>query len=463
MIIYRHILKAHLLPFLFSLTTLMFIFLLQFLMKFVDELIGKGLSWLVIFELIALNLAWMVVLAIPMAVLISVLMAFGGLSSQNEITAMKASGISLYRMMFPVMIAGVLITYFTIEFNDKILPEANHKLKTLMIDIRKKKPTLTLNPGMFSHEISGHSILVQKTFEHSNDLEGITIYDYTDPQQMVIVTADKGKISFTSDFRKLIMDLEDGEIHQIDSEEKNQYRKIKYEKHRILMDTEGFSLERSAEGTFQRGDRELNVKAMKTIVDSLENEKNKLSAVINELSTKYIENNFELTDNKKGIAAETDSRSITEKISSTLNEVRYQSASIENNLSMIRYNDEKINEYLVEIHKKYSIPFACIVFVLIGSPLGIMSRRGGFGISATLSLGFFLLYWACLIGGEKLADRDIITPFIGMWSANIILGIMGVYLMIRIGRETTTIKWTFFRKFIPKFLRAGEIQDEEVK
>ncbi|MCX6136959.1 MAG: LptF/LptG family permease [Ignavibacteriales bacterium] len=195
MIIDRHILKAHIAPFFGSFCIVMFLFLLQFVMKFMDQLAGKGLSGAVIIELVILNLAWMVVLAVPMAVLVATLMAFGNLSSSSEITAMKAGGISLYRMMAPVVLISMLVTYSMIEFNNKVLPEANHRLKTLLMDIRRKKPTLTLIPGQFSQDMPGYSILVRKTFEESNNLEGVTIYDYSDPSKSVVITPQQTRSS----------------------------------------------------------------------------------------------------------------------------------------------------------------------------------------------------------------------------------------------------------------------------
>lgn len=123
--------------------------------------------------------------------------------------------------------------------------------------------------------------------------------------------------------------------------------------------------------------------------------------------------------------------------------------------------ERQTNQYLVEIHKKYSIPFACLVFVLVGAPLGIMSRRGGFGIAATLSLGFFVLYWAFLIGGEKLADRTILSPFLGMWAANILIGLLGVYLTVRVGRETLLINWGALRRFVPRRWREETMDSPE--
>ncbi len=150
----------------------MFLFLLQFIMKFIDQLVGKGLTAWVILELIALNLSWMLVLAVPMSVLVATLMAFGDLSSRNEITAMKAGGVSLYRMLTPVLIAGLLVALLLVYFNNYVLPESNYRLKTLMVDIRRKKPTLSLVNGVFSQDIPGYSILVRKSFPKTNELEG---------------------------------------------------------------------------------------------------------------------------------------------------------------------------------------------------------------------------------------------------------------------------------------------------
>jgi lipopolysaccharide export system permease protein len=253
--LYSHILKTHIGPFFFAFSTLMFIFLLQFLMKAVNQLVGKGLSAWVIGELIILSLSSMVVLAVPMAVLVSTLMAFGKLASQNEITAMKAGGMSLYKMIAPIVIASLVLTYALVEFDNNILPQANHAFKVLMIDIRRTKPTLTIVSGMFAQDIPGYSILARKTFEQSNDLDGVTIYDYTDPANNVVVTAEKGKVSFTPDYRKLIMDLSDGEIHQLATDDKKAYRRMRFIRHRIVMNAEGFDFERSSLSSFDRSDR----------------------------------------------------------------------------------------------------------------------------------------------------------------------------------------------------------------
>jgi lipopolysaccharide export system permease protein len=454
-ILSRHILQRHLTPFLFSVLVLVFVFLLQFIMQKMDQLVGKGLSAGVIAELIALNIAWMLILAVPMAVLVATLMAFGNLSSANEITAMRASGMSLYRMVAPVFLVSLVLCYGMVLFNNRVLPDANHRAKILMTDIFRKKPTFALQPGMFSDpkDIQGYSILVRKTFQSENrlnDLEGVTIFDNTSSAVLTTVTADHGTVSFSEDLTKLIMDLYDGEIHELSTTDFNRYRKIRFAKHRIAMNAEGFDFQRSQESAFSRGDRELSAQAMNVFVDSLQTLLDSSNAQIAHLIEKDVTSIFNPVKPQTTLRNPMDLRAAADAHVSTANMV------LDGEFSRATYYARRIHEYSVEIYKKYAIPFACVVFVLIGAPLGIMARRGTFGVAASLSLGFFLLYWACLIGGEKLADRGFIDPWFGMWSANIIIGLMGLYLTFRTARENPTIDWSFLRKLTPKNWRVEE-------
>ena len=449
LIVWRHILRTHVVPFLSSLAILMAMFLLQFIMKFMDQLVGKGLSAGVIIEVIVFNLAWMVVLAVPMSVLVATLMAFGSLSSTNEITALRASGMSLYKMIAPVFVASFLLSYLLLRFNNDILPDANHKAASLGNDIRRKKPTLAIIPGLFSQDITGYTILVRKTFETSNELEGVTIFDNTRPDFTTTITAQRGVVSFSPDYRKLIMDLSDGEIHEVGVPGYQQYRKIRFERHRIAMNAEGFDFQRSQESAFSRGDRELSADDMIQRVDSLRKKRSEHE----ERALARLQGDVEkLLSGPTTAAAQV--RFPRMGMQNALMRVTMLLNSVESEFYNIKELRRKEREYLVEIHKKYAIPVACMVFVLIGAPLGIMARKGTFGMAASLSLGFFLLYWACLIGGEKLADRGYFEPWIGMWAANVFLGLLGAYLTIRTARENLTIDWTYLQRFIPRRLRT---------
>ncbi len=391
----------------------------------------------------------MVTLAVPMAMLVSSLMAFGTMSASNEITIMKASGISLMRLMVPVILFSLVMFYLMIRFNNDVLPEANHQARVLLYDISKTKPTFILEPGKFSNDLQGVQILVKKTFPNSNNIEGVYIYDYSNSNNKNLLTAKSGDISFSSDFKKVIMNLNDGEIHQLNVKDYGRdYRKIKFEKHRLTFDAVGFGFQNSNENTFTRGDRELSAYAMNLVVDSLRKTENSLEEKFIKNLTKDIKQlqSIKFIDTvfikKDSVPAQRISRADTGIIGraavssyDSLNNlirllVNKKNEIINTNIVSVQLN-KQIDSYEVEIFKKYSIPFACVIFVLVGAPLGYRVRRGGFGIAAGLSLLFFLLYWACLIGGEKLADRALVSPFVGMWIANIIIGCFGLYLMFK--------------------------------
>ena len=444
-ILWRHILRTHVAPFFFSVVVLVFIFLLQALIKFLDQLAGKGLSVFVIAEWFVLSLSYIIVLAIPMGVLVATLMAFGNLAATNEITAIRATGVSLYKMMLPPLLASIVLCVFLIQFNNEVLPDSNHRLKVLTQDIYRKKPTLTIVPGLFSQDIPGYSILVRKTFEHSNDLEGITIFDNTQNTVNTTITAERGTISFSPDYRKLIMDLANGEIHEVSAIDFKEYRKIRFIKHRIAMDAQGYEFQRSQESSVGRSDREMSAADMRAAVDSLGKERTNSQTRIVQLIQLDVNTIFSPVKRPP------------QPYQTTLDPITtagFRLSSMRTTISIEQARTEMFEtqerEYEVEIHKKYAIPVACIVFVFVGAPLGIIARRGTFGVSASVSLGFFLFYWACLLQGEQLANRGFLTPWFGMWIANIVIGIIGLYLTYRIARENLVFDWTLLTRFLPK-------------
>ncbi len=449
MIIVRYILKNHLIPFLFATFTLIAVFLLQYLVKMADSIVGKGLSGWVIIELITYSLAWMIVLVIPMAVLVATLMAFGGMSQNNEVAILKATGVSLYRMMIPPLIGSAFIALLLIYFNNNIYPNANHSARLLLEDISRKRPTLSLVPGVFSQEIPEYSILAREIDQNKNQLKNITIYDYSNSPKLNIVTALDGKIYFSGSQKKLIMDLNSGEIHETNINDETEYRRLRFTRHKIALPADQFTFEQTAPGG-QRGDRELGANALLKIADSIEVVKGKYSDVLN-TKIKEIFRNY---DQKTGIPYQ--NKNISQNIFLRVQQrIKSDENSFLSTVNSINYSNKEIDRYWVEVHKKYSLPFACIIFVLIGAPLGTMTRKGGFGMASGISLVFFLIYWSFLIGGEKLADRGLLSPFFGIWSANILLGILGIILMIKSAREKVTLSFDFFSKLVPKKLRSS--------
>ena len=443
MLIYRYILKAHFAPFIISFFIIIFVFTFQFIYKYIDNLVGKGLDWWIITQLISLNLAWMVTLAGPMAVLVATLMSFGTLSSTNEVIVMQSSGLSRLRLMMPPLIASVILCYGLVLFNNRVLPEANHRTKVLMNDIQRMRPTFVIEPGRFTDDISGYNILVRKTFTTSNRLEGVFIIDNSNPLVSNTLTADSGSIRFSSDYSKIVLDLFAGEIHQLSRKDVyNDYRKIKFTKHIVTIDAQGFGFNSSDENAMSRGDRELSADSMKNVVAKMQSDFD--TGIVRSITQMRV-----LASDFRNIKFDTLNldtmarRQNLQFITTLFNRYAGFKNQFLNQTQSVDANRKQIDMYQVEIYKKYSIPFSCIVFVLIGAPLGIITRRGSFGVAAGMSLGFFLLYWACLIGGEKLADREMLSPFMSMWIANIILGAAGLYLTFRDSIN--------FGRFLPKF------------
>ncbi|MFZ1080888.1 MAG: LptF/LptG family permease [Candidatus Kryptoniota bacterium] len=452
--------KRHLGPFIFSMVVITFIFLLQFLMQSMDQIVGKGLTLFVIFELIVFNLAWIVVLAVPMSVLVAVLMAFGGLSSNNEVTAIKGSGVGLIKMMLPVFIASIFVFYLLELFDNHVLPDANHRAKTLMIDINRKKPTFTIDPGEFSQEIENHAILVRKTVPNSTDLYGVTIFDFSNPQKFVTITAEKGKVGFSPDLKKIVMLLYDGEVDQYDYSQVGVYQKVRFQHQQIILSAEGFAFDESSQSAFGRGNRELSADSMRVVLAGLQRDADIMRLQLNSYMRTDINKFISPPANRFVTSIPKDSSQVYLQAESAVN----SSASMIKSLSLSLDNmEEQIYSTEVEIQKKYSIPFAAIVFVFLGAPLGMMARRGNFGVSAGLSLLFFVIYWAFLVAGEKLSDREMLSPFLAMWLANIVLGGLGLVLTYRVSKETVVIDWNFFVRFLPKRWVSEETLNEIAK
>jgi lipopolysaccharide export system permease protein len=429
-----YILKALLGPFTMSLVVIMFVFVLQFLMRFIDRIVGRGLGLWTIIELIALNLAWMVVLAVPMSVLVACVMAFGSLSASNEMTAMKASGVSFARMMFPVILFGIVIGYGDLVFNNDVLPDANHAAKDLMSDIQRKKPTFSIEPGQFSDDdaIPGYSILARKSLPSTSELEDLTIYNHSEPNKVTLMTAKRAKVSFTSDFRSIIMTMHDGEVHEYSSLEPATYRRGTFHEYVVHIPTNGFDFMRQGES--ERSDRELSAADLLKFVHARDTIRMRLTKSLTEHLISFAKDIASPNAPLPGLNALSGVPNDAKSQVRAQFQIKY--SQIQNDIGLVNNAQQDMDSYMVEVHKKYAIPVACIVFVLIGAPLGALAKRSGIGVGVGMSIGFFVMYWIFLIGGEKLADRGKITPFMGMWGGNILLIVLGIYLTWRVASES---------------------------
>lgn len=448
-----YILKEHVGPFLFSLATIVFVFILNLVFRDLGRLLGKGIPFHIILEFFLLNMAWMAALAIPMAVLVASLMAFGRLSQDNEITALKASGINLYRLIAPVFIASILLAFGMERFNNLVLPEFNHRLKQLYSDMMKKRPTASIEPNVFFDDIDGYALLVRKIDKEK--LEGIILNDNTDPEFSKTIIAEKGTLRFSEEEERMILALENGEIHEVENTDLENYRRGEFEKQIFSIPMENIKLERSE--SQHRGDREKSVAMMREDIAQNQRSINKKKRQIERRVALHFQKTmpaaywFREPDSTQASGVSTLSR--IRRIRDSRREIQSLVHQIHGERSSIKGYRRAINRSLVEIHKKYSIPVACMVFVLIGAPLGIVARHGGLATGGGLSMIFFLIYWAFLIGGEQLGDRGFVGPVVAMWAPNILVGGFGVFLVMRTVRETTFIPWEDWNRRISAIFR----------
>lgn len=440
-------------PMLAWLTMLMFLLVMQFLIRYLPDLVGKGLPFTVFVELISYNLAYMIVLAVPMSVLIASLMSFSKLVETNAYAVIKSSGVSFPQLVWPALVVGLMLTGTMLYFNNEILPEANFRARNLWQDIRVAKPGFDLTAGEFYDGIDQYRILVQEIPpDDPNELRDITIYDYTKGTRFrTEITARRGRIESVASGTAIDLILFKGEIHRRrppGSGSTDRYERITFDRHRLQISLEDLNFERSDPSRGRRTDRTMRTRVMVRMVDSLDmmvrseeqllresllsigtarNIRGPQATIVNDPARSVLRfGNPNLPIRERGLADTQNTYNIA------LQRVRSERTRIDNARRDIRYASERADRYRVEIHKKYSIALACLIFMLIGAPLGLMIRRGGLTTAAAFAMGIFMFYWITLVNGEKFADRGYLEPWIGMWAGNIVTGLVGLLLALYI-------------------------------
>ncbi len=431
-VLHKYLLKEMLLPFIFSLLIITFLLFVNFLIRAVDRFLGKGLDFLIIIEYLFLNLAWIIALSVPMAVLLTSLMTFGRMSEDNEIDALKSSGISYYSLMISPLFFGIFITFILILFNNYILPEMNFKARLLSGDIYKKRPMMNIEPGIFIDALPNYNIIIGG--KSKGLMSDVRIFSKVNEKSQVSIYAKTGNINTLSN--AFLLTLYNGEIHELENDQYSNYRRIIFKKHNIKIPADNILLNRR--DSSNRTDREMTIPMIKEKVASYNKRINVVKSRIEGIFYKttsdsllpktFDEGNY-ILDNIQ-IDLTQDSSLSKAQINRKKRTIRNFERQIKNEYSLLKSYMKGKNKYLVEIYKKYSIPFACILFVLIGVPIGILAKKGGFSISILLSFGFFLIYYLMLIGGEELADRNKVPALICMWSPNAIFLLFAIYFNI---------------------------------
>ena len=406
-----------------------------------DRFLGKGLDALTIFEYIYLNLAWIIALSVPMSLLISSVMTFGRMAQQNEITALKSAGVNLYNIIKPAILFGSLVGIGLCLFNNFILPEMNYNARLLARDIYKKKPELSIEPGYFVDMIPQYTMIVKEM--DGKDFKDVKIFSKNQKSEQTTIYANQGSLS--SDGNMITIDLMDGEIHEIDLSDYDYYRKIKFKTHQIMISMDELMLNRTTESN--RTDREMRIPQMideikrnkiliSQIYERIENVKKEIGITnLNANTLESIQEEIEKLKQKQIEISSSENELNDDSIISNLEDKQYilsltnNARQFKNEFTLIENYEKTNNKFKVEIHKKFTLALACVLFTMVGAPLGILVRNGGMTIASGLSIAFFLVYYILLIWGEQLADRNLLNPGLGSWLPNIILFISGMVIL----------------------------------
>lgn len=508
-ILHKYVLKEHFGPLMFAMTALTSLLLLQYIAKRFGELVGKGLPLEVIAEFLGLSIPLTVALSLPMAVLVSTLYAFSRLASENEITAMKASGVSLRNVLMPVLWAALGVTFFMVAFNDQVLPRANHKLRTLQSDIAQKKPTFGLREQVINEVSPGKLYLraghLEKT---SNVMREVTIYDLGDPIRRRTIYADSGNMGMSPDQADLQLTLYSGTVQDVPVATPSQLQRLYFDSEVIRVKGVGNEFRKTTNDNF-KGEREMSVCEMEHNASLARTSLTGAQAIFAAKTSLAKSRNVKL--GKEVLATRTSTpmtvglgnaycgllsqigagglgaqepppptRNAAPPAPSTGTVGAAQPfapesaaaqalagtaapdtalpipdevipAQVETARLQLMDARNSVNLYEVEIHKKFALAAACFVFVLLGAPIALRFPRGGVGLTIGVSLVVFALYYVGLIAGESLARRGIVPPFISMWGANIVFGALALIMLARMGRESGSSRDGDMRDLIDAF------------
>jgi len=448
------VLKSFSGPLLLTFFIVLFILILQFLFMYVDELIGKGLDIKIMAELLYHFSLTFVPMALPLAILLASLMSFGNMGEFNELTALKSSGIPLRRIMLPVIFVVGFISIISFFFSNNVQPYSYRKARTLLYDIRRKRPELNIQAGTFNNDIDGFSIKVTSKDPATNRMDKILIYDHRERRGNYSVTyADSGYMRITPDESGMILTLYNGysynEINEGDlpaNSRKYPFRRDIFRENTIVISLSGFDLERSREDLFKFNSATQNIARLNYFIDSL--------STLNELKKKdyftefsnahlYTQRNYVvpgINNNDTSSVREYkvfrpweifDTAAFETKknaIARAIEFAKFSSNFVTQKREFIHMDIKTLRNYQIDFHKKFTLSLSCIVFLLIGAPLGAIIRKGGLGTPAVISVLFFVIYYIISISFEKLARENHINIITGMYAAFFILLPVGIFL-----------------------------------
>jgi lipopolysaccharide export system permease protein len=486
----------------------MFILVMQFFWLYIDDLLGKGIPFLTILQLLFYVSMGVIPLAMPLAILLSSIMTFGNLGEHNELTALKSAGLSLFKIIRPLFVLVTIMAISMFFFSNYIIPRSNLKWHSIILDIQNTKVASLLKPGKYSTELDGYAIKVEK--EINGKMFDITIHDHTDPIIAKTVKAKTGEIFKTTNGKFLFFKLANGTIMeelvttppqkltngQIQENLSTNYRparRTSFTAATYKMNLSGFEMGKSSEDNFTNSQemlnvfqitkhldsvRKVNIGTQTGFVNTLKSNHRYFSSLnfvapapskqiedhISEINTDAnIETNL-IGDVKKTIGTilnvpkkfTFDTLQNAKKIiayEAAIVMLRSQSAQLQSQNDFNAIQDTNFRSYNIEYHRKFALSVALIVLFFVGAPLGAIVRKGGFGLPVVIAALLFMLYFMLISAGESMANAGTIPCWIGMWSATLVLSPVAAWLMYKAAKDKELFDkdwWSRIFKFLKR-------------
>lgn len=449
----------------------MFVLLMLFLFKYIDDLIGKGFEWYVILQLLGYAAATNVAMALPLSILLSSIMTFGNLGENYELVAIKSAGMSLQKAMAPlfVMVLGLSIGAFI--FSDYMLPVANLKMGSLLYDVRNQKATFMIEEGVFNNSIPDYSIRVEKKEKNGDLLKDIVIYDQSGRNGNTnVLLASEGEMYKSDDNNYLILKLKDG-VRYEESNGKNSYdprerlTRFKFQETEQKFDLSSFNFKREDENLFKNNFQMLNLKELDSAKIYVTEQNDSLKSLIKQSIVPYYKINNRtakyasskeypgLNFNKNGVLSGIDSAIENQVIENAIQAVENLKLNVDDRAITSKDYVKTITRYIIEYNRKFTLSVSCLVLFFIGAPLGAIIRKGGLGLPVVVSVVFFLIYHIISTIGEKMARDGTLSPLVGMWIAIFILTPVGLFLTYKATVDSALFDVDFYKNFIKKFFK----------
>lgn len=436
---------------------------MQFLWKYIDDLVGKGLEWYVIMQLLFYASATLVPLALPLAILVSSIMTMGNLAENYELVAAKSAGISLQRILQPMLLTAVLVCVMAFYFSNNILPFTNLKMGSLLYDVRQQKPALSIREGVFYNGIDGYSIKIGKKDADNQTLHNVMIYDHSAQRgNNKVIVAKSGKMVMSDDEKFLVVTLYDGHSYEDQQQNKstaassNPFLRSTFVSYEIRFDLSTFKLSRTNEDLFKDNYQMLNLKQLGFALDSLKNQlterQSDMSRSLKTYYSSYRDSVFYKAAPKVPVAA-FDSITDAAVYENALGQARNVKSYL---MSVADENDAReklIARFAIEYYRKFTLSIACFILFLIGAPLGAIIRKGGIGMPVVVSIIFFLIFHVISIMGEKFSREGVIAPTIGMWMASAVLLPIGLFLLYKATRDSALFDREAYERIFKKVFR----------